>query len=357
MQTIINIAVFVLILGLIIFIHELGHFITAKKFGVYCSEFSLGMGPKLFSKKVGETEYELRALPIGGFVAMAGEIDQQDNEAFKNVPYERTINGIKTWQKVVVMLAGVFMNFVLAIVVLVGIYNFNAFPTNSNILGGIVENSPAAESGLQSGDEIITITIDGTEYEIESFTDIASTMAAIDSEEEIYPVYVTYVRGDNTNEVEVASKQNEANTSYLLGIKQETKSLSFYESISNAIVTFGEYASLIFIALGKLITDTSNTVGQLSGPAGIYQVSAEVTESGDFVNLFNLMALLSINIGIFNLLPIPGLDGSQVIFALIEKVIGREIPVKLRVGLQIVGMALIFGLMIFVTINDINKFF
>ena len=124
MQTIINILVFFVILGAIVLIHELGHFLTAKLFGVYCAEFSIGMGPKLFSKKKGETDYQIRALPIGGYVAMAGEADQEDSELMKDVPYERTLKGIKTWKKCIIMLAGVFMNFVLALVLLIGIYSF-----------------------------------------------------------------------------------------------------------------------------------------------------------------------------------------------------------------------------------------
>ena len=135
MQTIINILVFFVILGAIVLIHELGHFLTAKLFGVYCAEFSIGMGPKLFSKKKGETDYQIRALPIGGYVAMAGEADQEDNELMKDVPYERTLKGIKTWKKCIIMLAGVFMNFVLALVLLIGIYSFVEVQTNTSEIG------------------------------------------------------------------------------------------------------------------------------------------------------------------------------------------------------------------------------
>lgn len=140
MQTIINILVFFVILGAIVLIHELGHFLTAKLFGVYCAEFSIGMGPKLFSKKKGETDYQIRALPIGGYVAMAGEADQEDSELMKDVPYERTLKGIKTWKKCIIMLAGVFMNFVLALVLLIGIYSFVEVQTNTSKIGSVVKN-------------------------------------------------------------------------------------------------------------------------------------------------------------------------------------------------------------------------
>ena len=177
MQTIINILVFFVILGAIVLIHELGHFLTAKLFGVYCAEFSIGMGPKLFSKKKGETDYQIRALPIGGYVAMAGEADQEDSELMKDVPYERTLKGIKTWKKCIIMLAGVFMNFVLALVLLIGIYSFVEVQTNTSEIGSVVKNNGAYNAGVQAGDTINKITINGEEHIIASFSDIQSAFA------------------------------------------------------------------------------------------------------------------------------------------------------------------------------------
>ena len=136
-----------------------------------------------------------------------------------------------------------------------------------------------------------------------------------------------------------------------------TRNLSFFEAINYGVTKFVEMALLIFTTLGKLFTDSANTIGQLSGPAGIYNVTAQITETGSISQLLTLLALLSTNIGMFNLLPIPGLDGCQVIFAVVERVIGRELPLKVKYGLQIAGLALVFGLMIFVTFNDISRIF
>ena len=312
MQTIINILVFFVILGAIVLIHELGHFLTAKLFGVYCAEFSIGMGPKLFSKKKGETDYQIRALPIGGYVAMAGEADQEDSELMKDVPYERTLKGIKTWKKCIIMLAGVFMNFVLALVLLIGIYSFVEVQTNTSEIGSVVKNNGAYNAGVQAGDTINKITINGEEHIIASFSDIQS----------------------------VLSNEN---------LQLDTDTVTINQFI--------EYALLIFTTLGKLITDLTHTVSQLSGPVGIYTVTAQVTQSGSISTLLSLTALLSTNIGMFNLLPIPGLDGSQVLFALVEKIIRREIPTKMKYALQMAGLILVIGLMNFVTINDNGKFF
>ena len=359
MQTIINIIVFFLILGAIVLIHELGHFLTAKLFGVYCAEFSIGMGPKLFSKKKGETEYQIRALPIGGYVAMAGEADQEDNEIMKDVPYERTLKGIKTWKKCVIMLAGVFMNFVLALVLLIGIYSFVEVQTNTSEIGSVVKNKGAALAGIEAGDVINKITINNEEHIIASFSDIQEVLddENLQLDTDTVTMKVGLTRNKHYLEKKVTAKYNNETKSYVMGITAAMKQLTFAEAIRQGINQFIEYALLIFTTLGKLITDMTHTVSQLSGPVGIYTVTAQVTQTGSISTLLSLTALLSTNIGMFNLLPIPGLDGSQVLFALIEKVIRREIPTRIKYALQMAGLILVFGLMIFVTVNDIGKFF
>lgn len=359
MQTIINIIVFFLILGAIVLIHELGHFLAAKLFGVYCAEFSIGMGPKLFSKKKGETEYQIRALPIGGYVAMAGEADQEDNEIMKDVPYERTLKGIKTWKKCVIMLAGVFMNFVLALVLLIGIYSFVEVQTNTSEIGSVVKNKGAALAGIEAGDVINKITINNEEHIIASFSDIQEVLnnENLQLDTDTVTMKVGLTRNKHYLEKKVTAKYNNETKSYVMGITAATKQLTFAEAIRQGINQFIEYALLIFTTLGKLITDMTHTVSQLSGPVGIYTVTAQVTQTGSISTLLSLTALLSTNIGMFNLLPIPGLDGSQVLFALIEKVIRREIPTRIKYALQMAGLILVFGLMIFVTVNDIGKFF
>ena len=359
MQTIINIIVFFLILGAIVLIHELGHFLTAKLFGVYCAEFSIGMGPKLFSKKKGETEYQIRALPIGGYVAMAGEADQEDNEIMKDVPYERTLKGIKTWKKCVIMLAGVFTNFVLALVLLIGIYSFVEVQTNTSEIGSVVKNKGAALAGIEAGDVINKITINNEEHIIASFSDIQEVLdnENLQLDTDTVSMKVGLTRNKHYLEKKVTAKYNNETKSYVMGITAAMKQLTFAEAIRQGINQFIEYALLIFTTLGKLITDMTHTVSQLSGPVGIYTVTAQVTQTGSISTLLSLTALLSTNIGMFNLLPIPGLDGSQVLFALIEKVIRREIPTRIKYALQMAGLILAFGLMIFATVNDIGKFF
>ncbi len=362
MQHILIFIVFILVLGFIITIHELGHFIAAKHFGVYCSQFSIGMGPKLWSKKIGETNYELRALPIGGFVSMAGEADQDENEEMKDVPFERTLKGISTWKQIVVYLAGVFMNFVSAFIIIVAVYGlFVPVQTNSSTIGTVVENSPAMIAGIQVQDSINKITVEetGEQFLIGSFSDLQGALSKTENNYtgDTIALKVTVERDHTTFDFDVNATYREETDSYFLGISPVTRQLTIIESIEYGAMYFKEASMLIFDTLGKLLTQSKETIGQLSGPVGIYNVVGEVTQSGNFANVLLLVSMLGINIGIFNLLPIPGLDGSQVLFAVVEKAIGREIPIKFRYALQLIGLTLVFGLMIIVTVNDITRLF
>lgn len=359
MQTIINIIVFCLVLGIIILIHEFGHFITAKLFGVYCSEFSLGMGPKIFSKKYGETDYQIRALPIGGYVAMAGETDQEDNEDMKDVPYERSLKGISTWKRCVIMLAGVFMNFVLAIVLLISAYAFFDVSVNSSEIGGVVEGGAAQMAGMEKGDVISKISIGEDEYMIGSYSDIQNVLSSnnIKSDQEEIAITVTYNRKSTTYEKQMKAQYDEDTHVYKIGILQKKRRLSFFEAVKYGFNRFVMYATIIFSTLAQLMTHLTSTVNQLSGPAGIYTVTAQITQSGSLLTMISFIALLSTNVGMFNLIPIPGLDGAHVLIAVIEKILGREIPQKLKYSIQLLGLLLIFALMIYVTIHDIGKMF
>ncbi|MEG0276747.1 MAG: M50 family metallopeptidase [Coprobacillus sp.] len=360
MQNIINIIVFLFILGSIIIIHELGHFLAAKFFGVYCGQFSIGFGPKIWSKKGKETEYELRALPFGGFVAMAGEEDQADNENMQNVPYERTLKGIKAYQKIIIFFAGVLMNFILAIIIIFGLnLTSGKLPVNNAQLGVIAEGSAAETAGLKKGDVIqqIDIAETGKTYLITNFKDIDFTQKGLSTSADSVTMKITVDRNGEKQVVNTKVDYNQDKSAYVLGITQATRSMNFVESIQYTFVTFGEMSVAIVGAIGQLITNFTKTIGQMSGPAGIYQITAEVTESGQVSHILSLLAMLSVNVGIFNLMPIPGLDGCQILFVAAEKVIGRELPQKLKLALQMIGLGLVMLLMIIVTYQDIMRIF
>lgn len=362
MQTIINILVFLLILTAIIVIHEFGHFITAKFFKVYCGAFSIGMGPKIFGKRGKETEFQIRALPIGGFVSMAGEADQEDNEEFKDVPLERTLKGKKTYQKIIIMLAGVFMNFMLALVIMLSA-NLMGGQVNVNHceVGTLVEKGSAMKYGLKKGDIITNIECKQTQvsFAVASYEDLHNdtTRKALKTDYKNVTLDITVRRGKQSVVVRVVSPYNEQQGRYLLGFQQVTRRMSVSESFSYTFRELGEMSVAIFNALGQLVVNFAATIKQMSGPVGIYKVTSQVTESGSITTLFYLVAMLSVNIGIFNLLPIPGLDGYQAILSLIEGIIHREVPVKVKYALQVLGLAIVFGLMIAVTYQDILRLF
>lgn len=360
MQSIINFVVFAFILGSIITVHEFGHFIAAKYFGVYCSQFSIGFGPKLFSKKGEETEYELRLLPIGGFVAMAGEADQEEVTELMDVPFERTLQGKKTYQRVIIFLAGVFMNFVLAFVVLFGSNMFGArMPLDVLQIDTVQKNSPAEIYGIESDDVIQKIYIKDSDklFVIDKYSDKPDTFdkETFGTSNDKIDTVITVKRGDNVIDIPVTMEFNTETNKYYLGISYKTRALTLVEGFRYTGMDVAYMSTAIFDALKQLVTNFAGTVGQLSGPAGIYSVTAEVTESGSIVNLMRLLGMLSINIGIFNLMPIPGLDGCQVLFTVVERIIGRELPQKLKLALQLGGLALVMLLMIYVTFQDLIK--
>lgn len=362
MQTVINILVFLLILTGIIVIHEFGHFITAKYFKVYCGAFSIGMGPKIFGKKGKETEFQIRALPIGGFVSMAGEADQEENEEFKDVPVSRTLKGKKTYQKIIIMLAGVFMNFLLAIVIMLSA-NLVGGQVNVNHceVGALISKGSAMKYGLKKGDVITNIECKQSQvsYAVASYEDLQhnTTKKALKTNSKNVTLDITVRRGKQSVVIKVISPYNEEQGRYLLGFSQVTRKMSISESFSYTFRQLGEMSVAIFNALGQLVVNFAATIKQMSGPVGIYKVTSQVTESGSITTLLYLVAMLSVNIGIFNLLPIPGLDGYQAILSLIEGIIHREVPIKVKYALQVLGLAIVFGLMIAVTYQDLLRLF
>ncbi|MCD7949363.1 MAG: site-2 protease family protein [Erysipelotrichaceae bacterium] len=358
MQTIISIIVFILILGSIIIIHEFGHFMAAKYFNVYCSQFSIGFGPKIWSNQGKETEYEIRCIPFGGFVAMAGEDDQVDNEDLKDIPVERTLKGIKTYQKIIIFAAGVFMNFVLAIVVTLGVNLFaGQLAVDQCVVGGIPDDSPAIDSGLEVGDIISQVDVweTGESILIYSYSDLSLSPENLNLSSDTINVTITVLRDDEEVNLDMQMYYNESDGTYKVGFTQATRAMSISEAFTYTFTSLASMSVVIIQALGQLVVNFTGTVSQLSGPAGIYQITSEVTSTGQIEYIFSLLAMLSVNVGIFNLMPIPGLDGCQILYAVVEKIIGRELPQNLKVALQLVGLGLVLLLMVIVTYQDIVR--
>ncbi len=343
---ILMIAAAVFVFGLLVLVHEWGHFITAKMTGMRVDEFAIGFGPKLLSKKRGETIYSLRAIPLGGFNDIAGM------EPENNTAGERGFCAKPVLSRMIVILAGAAMNFVLPIVLFFGIYSTlgEAQPAPEPIIGGVIEGMSAEKAGIREGDEILSV--DGQKVTTwTEFTDKLKTVAEGQS------ILLQYKRGDEINEVTVLPTYNEQEQRVLVGVQSslvyEEKSVP--ESFTLAIDRTKEITILMLESIVGLFKDPDQTEN-LAGPIGIVQMSGQVAERG-FIPLLNFAALLSINLGIINLLPVPVLDGGHFVNLFIEAVRGKPLGSKAVAYTQRVGIAFLLMLMLFATKNDLVRVF
>lgn len=352
MENILNLIYFILILSVIIIVHELGHLIAAKHFGVYCKEFSIGMGPVVYQKQGKETAWSVRALPIGGFVAMVGE-EGEDEADELNVPYERTINGVRPWKQIVIMAAGAIMNVLLAWVLFIGITAYQgavSVPGKPQI-ASVQENSAADQAGMQAGDEIIFMQNGKEEVKPETFDDVVEFI-------QYYPGDTTFIVLRDGKEVTLHFTPTyvKEESKYVMGVMQqnEIKEISLLEAIPYGTEKMVDSVTSIFTALGKLVQGVG--LNNLSGPVGIYQVTAQITQTG-LLSTIALIGLLSVNVGIFNLLPIPILDGGRILIVLIETLIGKKLSEKVQNAIMMAGLLMIVGIMVLATWNDLTRLF
>ena len=354
-----NIFLFVLLLTLIVSIHEFGHLIAAKIFGVFCKEYSIGMGPKLFSIKGKETEYCLRAFPIGGFVAMAGDTDNslETKVDTTDIPFERTLPGIAPWKRIIVMLAGIFMNMILAIVIYsMIILNNGTYVTSSKPeISYIQENSPAMSAGLKQGDIVTTISFEnGLSLSPSSYSELITFTSAYDGNG---PWTLIVDRDGQSLQIEVTPKFDEVEKRYLIGIGFSDKAVEYVKvNFFNCFKYGFEYAMFIlkltwssFISLFR-----GQNLQNLSGPVGIYNTVSEVAAQGlDYY--IQLIAMISINVGVVNALPLPIFDGGRVLLLLIEMIIRKPLSQKAQNFIMSLSAALLLLLFIYVTFNDITR--
>lgn len=355
MDIIIGLVGFLIMLSIIVVVHELGHFLAAKKFGVYCHEFSVGMGPALYQKKGKETAFSIRAIPFGGYVMMAGENDgsaDEDEEWMQNVPQDRRLNNKKTWQQIIVMAAGVTMNFIIAFLIFAGISVARGYVVEpaKPIVYEVVENSPAQKAGLQPDDKIIKVT-NGTD------TIAPATQFDVVEFVQFNPDNLTFTieRGDKTLDLNITPEKDGSN-GYVIGYSAmaTARKAGFFELVKAGWDNMIDSAASIFNSLGMLLKGKG--LDQMSGPAGIAQVTVETTKMG-FMAYMSLFALLSLNIGIFNLLPIPALDGGRIVILAVERLFKRKINQKLVENIIMASFILLIGLMLFATYNDILRIF
>ena len=353
-----------IVFSAVIAIHEFGHFTVAKLCGIQVNEFSIGMGPALWKKIYKGTQYSLRALPVGGYVALEGEEspesqqaeearDEREAEDENPVPPEQRtgipLNEAPVWQRMLVMVAGAFMNFVLGFVVLVILVAAQEGAITSKTIYSIENDALCGQTGLQAGDEIVAVNGRRCFVANDILYELVRT--------EAYRARFTVKRDGQKVElpdVQFDTWQDEDGQTHMTlgftvyGIKKTP--LNVLKEAWNSTLYYGR---IVFTSLADLVRGRES-INNLSGPVGIVTAIGQAASYG-WQDLLELLALITINLGVFNLLPFPALDGGKVVFLIIEGVTGHAVPEKLQGTLTIAAFALLFGLMLFATYNDIIR--
>lgn len=343
---ILTIAAAVFVFGLLVLVHEFGHFITAKMTGMRVDEFAIGFGPKLISKKHGETVYSLRAVPLGGFNDIAG-MDPANNTAG-----ERGFCAKPVLSRMVVILAGSTMNFILPIVLFFTIFATvgMSVPSTEPVIGSIIQGMSAEKAGLKEGDRVLSV--DG--QAVTTWKEFTDKLRQV---KEGQNVSLQYKRGEAISEVTLSPTFNKKENRVLIGVQSETvyESKTIPEAAALSIDYTKEITVYMIESIAQLFKEPEQTEN-LAGPIGIVQMSGQVAENG-FIPLLKFAALLSINLGIVNLLPVPVLDGGHFVNLFIEAVRGKPLGAKAVAYTQRVGLALLVMLMLFATKNDLMRIF
>lgn len=345
-----NLFMFVIVLGVIVFIHELGHFTWSKICGVYVYEFALGMGPKLFGFKKGETEYSLRLIPIGGFCSLAGE-DLEYDESVK-IPKEKQLNNKTKWQRFLILFFGPGNNFILSLVLLLFIGLVWGGNTMNPVVTAVNEDYPAEEAGITIGDNIKSIN----GYKVKTSDDV-SLFLTIAGHDKATKIVVEKENGTKkTYEITPKKVKEKDKTNYYFGISlQQEKTYGFVNAIKYMWNKFWSLMKQMVYTVRFLVTGKVS-LNQLSGPVGIYSVVGEQSRAG-LASILFLIAYLSINVGFLNLVPLPAFDGGHIFFIVLEAIRGKKLSPEIENKIHSIGLALLMFLMLIVTINDIIKLF
>ena len=348
---------FILVLGLLIFVHELGHFLFAKWFGVRVLKFSLGFGPRIAGKTIGDTEYVISAFPLGGFVKMFGENpdEQQIDDAEKKVSFAHKA----VWQRFLIVLAGPLFNMLFSVGLFFTVFFFVGIPTSVDTtrIGKVSIGSPAEKAGLKVDDVLLEINGQPTVSWLDVLEGVKGSdgqLVTVVVERQGERVQLTVAPQIDTVKNVFGEKVEER---FMIGIVKAdeltyTKG-TLIESMENAIAQTWMYISLTAIGFVKIFQRVI-PASDLGGPILIAQIAGEQMKAG-WINLLYFMGLLSVNLGFLNLLPIPVLDGGHLVFLTIEAVMRKPMNERVQIFAQQVGIGLLGTLMIFVFYNDIVR--
>lgn len=357
-----NVLSFVIILSVLILVHELGHFLVARLFKIKIEEFGLGYPPKIFGKKIGETIYSLNLLPFGGFVRMMGE----DPTSLKELrgagsDYKRAFYKQKKRVRIMVLMAGVVMNFLLGIVLFAAIYTKIGIPEQADYLlvTAITKDSPADKAGIKAEDKIIGI--EG--WQKPERTELVNSFVEFINQHQGEEIKI-YLQDNREVRVKPRVKAEIPEGEGSLGVGITNMDLVMYpvwqRPFRGMVVGVKEaigWGREIVLSLGKTLWELAKGKApkDVAGPVGIYEISKGVVQEG-WLAIFQFVAILSINLSILNLLPLPALDGGRLFFVGIETIRRKRIKPETEQLIHLIGIALLLGLMVLITINDVRRF-
>ncbi|HHX59619.1 MAG TPA: RIP metalloprotease RseP [Epulopiscium sp.] len=343
MSMVIKIAIVLLVFTVIVTAHEFGHFIMAKRSGVLVKEFAIGMGPKIISKQWGETAYSLRILPIGGYCMMQEEVGDSEDL--------RSLSSKSVGQRLSILFAGPVMNFLLAFVLMFIIVM--AQGQASNVIGEMNPGFPAEQAGMQIEDKIIMVN----GIKTKNMHDITKALSTIENNIVEFKIN----RGGEEIGITLERQYSEANERYLVGFTPTYVKGNIINGIQNGFVQTINLLKMTIDGFVMLLTGQMG-VDELAGPVGVITAGVQVWDAGikesvwfAVQQMFFLGALISVNLGVFNLFPFPALDGGRILFTTIEGVRGKPVDPKIEGFFHVLGFVLIMGLMVFVMYNDIAR--
>ena len=346
---------FIIVLGVLIFFHEFGHFLVARLFGVGVEKFSLGFGPRLIGRKVGITDYRISAIPLGGYVKMVGEEPDAEIDP-EDIPLSFTHKHVA--KRMLIVAAGPVFNILLAVIIFFGIFLVSGTFILKPSVGSVKQGSPAFAAGIEKGDLITAIN----ESAINSWDEMAGIINSSNGQK----IKLTVHRGESSRNFFLAPEQvttqnifGEDVQRYIIGItaagETYSKDMNLFQAFSESLIQTYKVTELMVVIIVKLISGDIST-DTIGGPIMIAQMAGDSAKAG-ISNLIFFIALISVNLAIINLLPIPILDGGHLLFFSIEAIKGRPVSTKVREIAQQVGLFFLILLMVLVFYNDISRIF
>lgn len=353
---------FIIILSVLVLIHEFGHFLVAKKLGIKVEEFGVGFPPRAFGKKIGETVYSINWLPVGGFVKLYGEdaagggkvSTQRTGDSGQGDDIKRAFYARPLWQRISVVIAGVVMNFLLAVVLISFLFASQGvpLPTDKVIITEVAPSSPAAIAGIKKGDKVVSIN--GVKIKDSSIF-ISETKKYKGKE-----VSLRLIRNQQEFLVKITPRVNVPKNEGAMGVgitDIEVKKYSWFEAPIYGTIEAGKFSWMIFGGLGQMVGDLlvkGIKPEGVAGPLGVAQLTGEAVRAGWFAVLW-FTALLSLNLAVLNIMPIPALDGGRFFFMIIELVFRRKVSPRYEAMAHGVGLVLLLGLMALITLVDVSR--